>query len=274
MKSRKVMYAPEPTPAGWDVRGDGPAVISHAPQVGGYQAPGQAWPQPTNCPRGLEYLTHVDQLLIHQKIELLEAFTGFETANKYTIKNTLGQKVYYAAEKSDCCTRNICGPIRPFDMKIYDLNKQEVLIFNRPLRCDSCLCFCCLQKMDVYASPGDFLGSIEQTWSIIHPRYVIKDAAGNPVLKMAGPCCTWSLCGDVEFEIFSESTGESVGKISKQWSGLAKEMFTDADNFGISFPLDLDVRMKAVLLGAVFLIDFMFFEQQNNKENDGIGMFS
>jgi hypothetical protein len=55
-------------------------------------------------------------------------------------------------------------------------------------------------------------------------------------------------------KVFSDSTGQRVGKISKQWSGLAKEMFTDADNFGISFPMDLDVRIKAVLLGAVFLI--------------------
>lgn len=45
-----------------------------------------------------------------------------------------------------------------------------------------------------------------------------------------------------------------VGKISKQWTGLAKEVFTDSDNFGITFPIDLDVKMKATLLGAVFLI--------------------
>lgn len=49
-------------------------------------------------------------------------------------------------------------------------------------------------------------------------------------------------------------TGETVGKISKQWSGLAREIFTDADFFGITFPMDLDVRIKAVLLGATFLI--------------------
>lgn len=48
--------------------------------------------------------------------------------------------------------------------------------------------------------------------------------------------------------------GDQVGKISKQWSGLAREMFTDADFFGINFPMDLDVRMKAVMLGACFLI--------------------
>lgn len=45
-----------------------------------------------------------------------------------------------------------------------------------------------------------------------------------------------------------------VGKISKQWSGLIREMFTDSDYFGITFPMDLDVRMKAVMLGACFLI--------------------
>lgn len=47
----------------------------------------------TNCPPGLEYLTTIDQLLVKQKVELLEAFTGFETNNKFTIKNSLGQKV-------------------------------------------------------------------------------------------------------------------------------------------------------------------------------------
>jgi len=41
-------------------------------------------------------------------------------------------------------------------------------------------------------------------------------------------------------------------------------MFTKADNFAVSFPIDLDVRMKAVLLGTIFLIDFMYFEQKKN----------
>lgn len=46
-----------------------------------------------NCPPGLEYLTTIDQLLVHQKVEMLEAFTGFETKNKFSIKNSFGQKV-------------------------------------------------------------------------------------------------------------------------------------------------------------------------------------
>ena len=34
-------------------------------------------------------------------------------------------------------------------------------------------------------------------------------------------------------QILSADGTQEVGKITKQWSGLAKEYFTDADNFGI-----------------------------------------
>lgn len=45
-----------------------------------------------------------------------------------------------------------------------------------------------------------------------------------------------------------------MGRISKQWGGLLREALTDSDDFGLQFPMDLDMRMKAVLLGATFLI--------------------
>ena len=49
---------------------------------------------PPNCPPGLEYLTLVDQLLVKQKVEMLEAFVGFETSNKYVVSNSMGQQVW------------------------------------------------------------------------------------------------------------------------------------------------------------------------------------
>lgn len=51
--------------------------------------------------------------------------------------------------------------------------------------------------------------------------------------QIEGPFCTWSICGsDVVFKV-TDPNGHEVGRISKQWTGLAKEAFTDADNFGI-----------------------------------------
>merc|ERR1712062_708350 len=104
------------------------------------------------------------------------------------------------------------------------------------------------------------------------PQFIVKDQDGNVALLIEGPFCTYSICGDVEFKVLSPDGSTEVGKISKQWSGLLKEAFTDADNFGISFPMDLDVRMKAVCLAACFLIDFMYFEKTNTSEGDRPGM--
>lgn len=105
------------------------------------------------------------------------------------------------------------------------------------------------------------------------PEFHVKDAQGTPILKIEGPFFTCSCFGsDVEFKVLAIGSDREVGMITKQWSGLLKEAFTDTDNFGVSFPKDLDVKAKATLLGAVFLIDFMFFEKSQNNENDGIGM--
>ncbi|MCL4133686.1 UNVERIFIED_CONTAM: hypothetical protein GTU68_048025, partial [Idotea baltica] len=231
-------------------------------------------PQVSNCPPGLEYLTQIDHLLVKQKVELLEAVTTFETKNKYKIKNSLGQQVYYAKEDTDCCTRNCCGPKRPFDMRILDNLENEVIHLNRPLACDTCFFPCCLQSIEVTAPPGNVVGSVQQEWSILSPKFSIRNAGGDTVLTIEGPMCTYSFCGDVEFKVMSADGNTQVGKISKQWSGMLREMFTDTDYFGITFPMDLDVHIKAVLLGAAFLIDFMFFEQKGRENNDGIGMLS
>ena len=95
---------------------------------------------------------------------MLEAFLGCETKNKYKIKNSMGQDIYKAKEETDCCTRNFCGPTRPFDMTIKDNNDQEVIHLYRPLRCQSALFPCCLQVLEVSAPPGNIIGTVEQEW--------------------------------------------------------------------------------------------------------------
>ena len=106
----------------------------------------------------------------------------------------------------------------------------------------------------MHAPPGNIIGYATQKWSICGPKFRIENAAGETVLRIEGPFCTFSICCDVEFQVLSRDGSTQVGKITKQWSGLVREAFTDADNFGISFPMDLDVNIKAVMLGACFLI--------------------
>ena len=53
--------------------------------------------------------------------------------------------------------------------------------------------------------------------SLLSPKYSILDAQGQVALTIEGPICTYSMCGDVEFEILSPDGSTNVGKISKQW---------------------------------------------------------
>lgn len=71
--------------------------------------------------------------------------------------------------------------------------------------------------------------------------------------------CTWfvyiyvfSCFSFVQVKALNEMT--TIGKISKYWSGFVNNVFTNTANFGIQVPVDLDVRIKAVMIGACFLI--------------------
>lgn len=120
------------------------------------------------------------------------------------------------------------------------------------------------------------LGQVAERCNIFSPRYVVRDKDSVDRLEIKGPkwafCCTCKLMGNVEFKIKSlEGTKEHCGRISKEFESFELDrsqharVSSDADNYGISFPLDMDPRMKATLLGAVLLIDFMYFES-NAKE--------
>jgi hypothetical protein len=41
--------------------------------------------------------------------------------------------------------------------------------------------------------------------------------------------------------------------------------FTDADNFGVTFPKDWSKEQKALFLGTVFLVDFVHFEDKGSN---------
>lgn len=208
---------------------------------------------------GLQSLVTLDHLFVRQKIDTLEFFTGFEGNEKFTIENIDGEKVFWAAEESQCCSRACCGQLHSFSTKIMDEARNEVIQLYRPLRCDSCWCPCFAQEMEVESPPGNYIGRVSQNWSISRPKFSILNQNDEEVLQIVRPHCQCCTC-TVEFTIF-DLEGAEVGNITKQWSGLGRELFTQADTFGVSFPVDLDVSIKATLLGATFLIvsDFRAF---------------
>ncbi|WAR15532.1 PLS1-like protein [Mya arenaria] len=155
------------------------------------------------------------------------------------------------------------------------VDHNEVVRVTREFKCCAGCPWCaCTEglahEVVVESPPGTVVGYVLQQQSCIEPKYAIMNASREEILTIKGPMCVISgpCCPDVEFIIHSKDGTTEVGKISKQWSGAVREYFTDADNFGVSFPMDLDVKMKATMIGAVFLIDFMYFEQSGNQNRN------
>lgn len=71
--------------------------------------------------------------------------------------------------------------------------------------------------------PGTVIGTVKQEWSLCAPKYTIRNSSDDVILRIEGPFCTYSMCGDVEFQVRLIGWGLAVYKGKKQamhiWSG-------------------------------------------------------
>ncbi len=112
-------------------------------------------------------------------------------------------------------------------------------------------------EADIVDADGRLVGRITKRFNLVRRFYTISDASGEEIFQLVGPLLKpWT---------FRIMQGEmEQGRITKKWSGLLQEAFSDADNFDVTFPRDWEPSVKAIFLGAVFLIDFVHFENIGN----------
>ena len=70
------------------------------------------------------------------------------------------------------------------------------------------------------------------------------------------------------FKVLSADGVSEVGKISKQWTGLLKETFTDADNFGITCKLKRPLPSEFHCIKDVYNV-FFFSSHGPGCESEG-----
>lgn len=209
---------------------------------------------------GLKCLENVEQLVISQHVDLLELVRGTEETNKYLVTNgTTGDKIFHAVEESSFGCREYCGKCRALQLRMFDVGSRfEGLALSRPFRCGRCCFPCCLQQIEV-TSRGAQIGHISQDWHPFRPSFTLRDAEGEKVASIKGPLVICSWISNPTFDILIKET--KVGLIERLFTNWIQEIQTDAVDYKMSFPLETEVTTKALLLAAVFLIDFMHFSK-------------
>jgi len=182
-----------------------------------------------------------------------EILTDWETANRYRLSLPDGSS-FMAGEVSSgfgaFLLRGFLKNKRPFAIEIRDERGALQLVAKRPWAWF-------FARLEVRAADGRSLGVVQQRFSIFKKRYDLSDPSGQVFATLEGPLLKpWT------FHVKGQS-GQAWGLIKKKWSGLLKEAFSDADNFGVQLSDALSVEQRFVCLGATFLIDFVHFEDRS-----------
>lgn len=192
------------------------------------------------------------KLSVRQRKKWLEILLSFEMKNSYDVYDEHQLPVLRVQELGSgflsLLKRIFLGPARPFSAAVRDLGTESlVLELRRPFRF-------IFHRLEVHGPSGELLGSIERRWSWVRRLYTIFDAQGRPVAELFGPFLRpWT---------FEVRVGDQVrGTIVKRWSGWGKELFTDADNFGVDIARLEDPTLKALVFAATVLIDVVHFER-------------
>ena len=199
-------------------------------------------------------LSEHGELIVRQEVEHLEAVTGLETENSYSISTPDGERLLYAYEESDVMGRMFLEKHRPLSIHVVNEDNEPILTANRSF-------FWFLSHLHVQDGEGREVGSLRRRFNLLNRRFSIEDPVGTVLAEIRGP-----LLRPNTFMVYKQD--EEIARVTKQWSGIGREAFTDADTFRIEMDSSkIDQDFALLMLASALAIDLDFFEGGSNHDS-------
>ena len=231
-------------------------------------------------------LEQIQEMIIKQESDILEAVTGCQEPNNYHIYGKLpnNEKFYiFKCREFSSCGMRFCCPVscRGLIMKIksaFDDNENDadeeynnsLLYVEKEFKCP---CLNCIRpEMKIYITETNtLLGTIEQAFSCCDPHFNVYDNDGKLLYYIESDCCQCGLMcrnncfGKTEeciFFIYSvNDKANPIGEINKK---AAASLLSIADNYSVIFPKNSSIEEKILLTIAGVMIDYQYFENNTN----------
>lgn len=136
----------------------------------------------------------------------------------------------------------------PFTVEVMDASQNVLITMQRG--------FTFLRsKVTVYDEQNVPVGYFKSRIFSLGGAFDVCDANDQPIALLKGDWKGWNFK-------FTAADGAELGQVSKQWAGLAKELFTSADNYVVHIDRQriTDVKQVQLLLAAALCIDMVLKE--------------
>jgi len=236
-------------------------------------------------------LENYAQVVIEQKIELIEVVRKCETINRYNIyhisqENNVKQFLFKCKDVTNCFFRNYCPSVaRPLQFQVVHIDDSTVKPNYRNAEATiskdfipACLpCFKPSTAVYINERMGKGFSKkkigrfVEITGCSI--QFMIQNAQGIDKWKIYGKYCQCGFCckctpiGEcyiADFFIYDAradvESATPVGSLQKVFKGLS-DVISNSNALILNFPPNASAKEKLVLIAAAMIIDFRFYDE-------------
>ena len=191
-------------------------------------------------------------LVVNQKMKLIEL------QNEYAVFDGDGRKIAVVREVGQTTAKKALRLLTSFDqflthkLQVADLSGNVLITLTRPAK---------VMKSTIIVGDGtgNEVGKIVQR-NIIGKIHFAYEAGGEIVGHIRGEnwrAWNWSL---------QDAAGNEVGRITKTWEGVAKTLFTTADNYVVTLDQDLTEPLRTLVIASALGVDTAL-----KQDNRGLG---
>jgi uncharacterized protein YxjI len=187
-------------------------------------------------------------LVVNQKAKLIEV------NNEYAVFDQNGTQIGAVRQVGQSAAKKVLRVLTPVDqymthkLQVVDTTGRVLLALTRPAKLVK-------SKVIVQDGQGNEVGVIVQQNAIGKIRFSL-DVNGHSIGSInAENWRAWN------FNI-QDASGTEVARITKTWEGLAKTMFTSADNYVVQIHSPLDDPLRSMVVAAALAVDTALKQDQ------------
>jgi uncharacterized protein YxjI len=195
-------------------------------------------------------LLEMERMFINQKAKL------FELTAEYKIRDPDGAEVGVIRQEGQSKLKKVARLVSSLDqfmthtLGVYDAAGAKVCELTRPRKVFK-------SRVIVNDGTGELVGTIVQQNVFGKIRFGYEGADGKPLGGInAENWRAWN------FSIVDDG-GREVGRITKKWAGIGKEMFTTADNYLFEIEPSVSGPLRILALASAAGVDLALKQDSN-----------